>query len=398
MFESIQPAPPDPILGLSEAYKEDSHPLKINLGVGVYQNERGITPILECVKQAENILLKQESSKGYAPISGEPEYGRAVRKLIFGEHHDLVNNGRAVTCHAPGGTGALRVGADFLRKQFPNAPVWLSNPTWANHKGIFGIENTELKAYPYYDAESKALNFSGMMNALESVRPGDIVLMHVSCHNPTGQDPDPEQWEQIAALLKEKGALPFLDFAYQGFKESLEADREPVLYFTERDMDFLVATSFSKNLGLYGERVGGLTLVSASAQSASDAFSQLKRTVRTHYSNPPIHGGRIVQTVTASQELSALWLEELRDMRERIADMRKAFVEGMKERVPEPDFSFLLHQYGMFSFSGLTDDQVDFLRDDKSIYIVRGGRINVAGITPSNLDYLCNSVAEALEV
>lgn len=398
MFEQLQPAPPDPILGLTEAYKEDPNPDKINLGVGIFQNEEGNTPVLDCVKQAETRLLESETNKKYAPINGEPAYGRVVRKLLFGAGHKRVDDGTAVTCHAPGGTGALRIGADFIAENLPDAALWLSDPTWANHKGVFGSAGLTLKSYAYYDAERKGLDLEALLADLSEVPAGDVVVLHVACHNPTGQDPTPAQWEQIADVAVEKGWLPFFDFAYQGFGEGLEPDRAAVECFERKGLELLIASSFSKNFSLYGERVGALTLAAESAQTASTALSLFKRAIRVHYSNPPVHGGRIVTTVLEDEDLTARWIEELAVMRNRISEMRMDFAQAMREKTDAVDFGFLTGQYGMFSFSGLTAEQVDFLREEYSIYIVRSGRINVAGIRPGNLDYLTTAVTRALEM
>lgn len=396
MFETISPAPPDAILGLTEAFKKDDHPNKINLGVGVYQDATGVTPILASVRKAEERLVAEARSKSYLPISGSPEYGRQVRSLLLGDEHDLVDHGRAVTAHTPGGTGALRIGADFLRKFAPNAKVWVSSPTWANHKGIFTAAGFHIEEYAYYDAASHALDFEAMLKSLNRIPAGDVVLLHVCCHNPTGVDPNPTQWEQIAAVAGEKRWVPFLDFAYQGLGESIETDREPVLSLLNACEECLVASSFSKNFGLYQDRSGALTVVAGTKDAAAAVFSHIKSTIRVNYSNPPAHGGLIVNTVLGDVTLRDEWVGELAAMRERIKSMRMALVEGLQQRGVNRDFSFIASQHGMFSFSGLSDEQVTWLREKKSIYIVKGGRINVAGLTPSNIDYLCDAVSEAL--
>jgi aspartate aminotransferase/aromatic-amino-acid transaminase len=396
LFDHISPAPADAILGLTEAFKSDSNPAKINLGVGVYMDDQGKTPILSCVKQAEAILLEQEASKTYLSISGSADYASGVQDLLLGADHPLVTSGRIQTAHTPGGTGGLRLGGDFLRKFRPEATVWMSNPTWANHKGIFGAAGFPIQDYPYYDAEAKGLDFDGMMKALEQVPAGDCVLLHVCCHNPTGVDPSPEQWVRIADLAEKAGWFPFFDFAYQGFGESVEADREPLRLFAERNLEFVVAASFSKNFGLYSERTGSFSLVADSPEAAAAAFSHVKTTARVNYSNPPRHGGSIVEVILADPELRREWLGELEGMRNRIQDLRTQLVEGLRERGVNRDFSFISGQKGMFSFSGLTTDQVQTLRDQYSIYIVGSGRINVAGIRSDNLGPLCDAIAAVL--
>lgn len=396
MFEDITPAPPDAILGLTEAYQADPNPRKINLGVGVFMDENGHTPVLSSVKTAEAWLLEKETTKSYLPISGSPAYAAGIQDLLFGADHPLLREKRVQTAQTPGGTGGLRVGADFLRRLRPDATVWVSAPTWANHKAIFSAAGLQVKEYPWYDPATRGLAFAQTRSTLEAVPPGDIVLLHVCCHNPTGVDPDGQQWGELADLAASKGWLPFFDFAYQGFGTSLEADRAPLLLFAERGLEFVVSSSASKNFGLYNERTGAFTLVGTSASAASAAFSHVKTAIRANYSNPPRHGGAIVETILGSAELRAEWVAELSGMRTRIHSLRSALVAGMAARGVDRDFSFITRQNGMFSFSGLTDDQVRVLRDDHSIYIVGGGRINVAGITASALDPLCDAVASVL--
>lgn len=396
LFHSISPAPADAILGLTEAFKADSNPDKINLGVGVYMNDEGMTPILSSVKKAETRLLEQESTKGYLPIPGSGGYAKGVQGLLLGDDHPLVTSERVRSAHTPGGTGGLRVGGDFLKKFKPDATVWVSNPTWANHQGIFTAAGFPIREYPYYDANAKGLDFDGMMEALAKVPSGDIVLLHVCCHNPTGADPSPEQWTQIADLAEKAGWFPFFDFAYQGFGESVEADREPLRLFTDRGLEFVVAASFSKNFGLYSERTGNFSLVAESREAAEAAFSHVKTTIRVMYSNPPRHGGSIVEVILADAALRAEWRGELEVMRNRIQDLRTQLVDGLHRRGVDRDFSFIASQKGMFSFSGLTPEHVKVLRDRHSIYAVGSGRINVAGIRSDNLDPLCDAVAAVL--
>ena len=396
MWQHIKAAPADSILGLTDAFRKDPSENKVNLGVGVYKDEEGRTPILKCVKTAEKRLLEEERTKSYLPISGDPVYAAEVQKLLFGESGEVITSGRAVTAHAPGGTGALRVGGDLLKKFYPDARVWMSNPTWANHKGVFKTAGFELVEYDYYSPENKAVDFDAMVTSLESVPAGDIVLLHACCHNPSGVDLNAAQWKQVAAIGKEKGWIPFLDFAYQGFGESVEDDRCGIEEFAATGVDLFIASSFSKNFGLYNERTGALTVVSPTAQDAAVAMSHLKTTIRVIYSNPPAHGGLVVATILSNPELHTQWLGELAGMRDRIKAMRVALVEGLAARGVKGDFSYIARQRGMFSFSGLSDEIVDWLRTNKSIYVVGGGRINLAGLTKANIDYVCDAIAEAL--
>ena len=396
MFNTILPAPPDSILGLTDAWRKDPNPLKVNLGVGVFKDDSGNTPILASVKAAEALILQSATTKSYMPISGAPEYASCVQALIFGGEHEIIRDARARTAHTPGGTAALRTGADFLKKVLPGATVWMSAPTWANHKGVFGAAGFPTADYPYYDAASKGLDFARMQEALEQIPAGDIVLLHACCHNPTGVDLSVGQWQVVADIAARRGWLPFLDFAYQGYGDGLEQDRAGVLALAAVCPEFLVASSFSKNFGLYQDRTGALTLVAGTAAVAADAFSNVEIVIRVNYSNPPAHGGLIVSRILSDEALRGQWLAELTAMREHIAATRTKFVAALGSYGVPGDFSFITRQKGMFSFSGLSDGQVKFLRDSKSIYIVGGGRINVAGITSQNLEYLCASIGEAL--
>ncbi len=397
MWQNVVAAPADSILGLTDAFRADTNPHKVNLGVGVYKDEAGRTPILQCVKAAEKLLLEGESSKTYLPISGDPRFAALVQELLFGEGSEVIASGRAATAHAPGGTGALRVGGDLLKKFRPEARVWVSRPTWANHKGVFTTAGFPLGEYAYYDPASRGLDFAGMVADLEKVPAGDIVLLHACCHNPSGVDLLPQQWRQVAKIAADKGWMAFLDFAYQGFGEGVEEDRAGIVAFAEAGLDFFVASSFSKNFGLYNERTGAITVVSPSAAETVVAMSHLKSTIRVIYSNPQAHGGLVVTTVLADSGLRAQWLEELAAMRERIKAMRTLLVEGLAKRGVPGDFSFITSQRGMFSFSGLSDEVVQWLRREKSIYVVAGGRINLAGLTRGNIDYVCEAIAQALE-
>lgn len=397
MWKTIQPAPPDSILGLTEEFKKDQNPEKVNLGVGVYKDDAGNTPILRCVKAAEKELLDTEKSKSYLPISGDPAYAAAVQRLILGAESEVVSSARAATVHAPGGTGALRVGADLIHKFNPEAKVWVSSPTWANHNGIFGAAGFEIDRYAYYNTENKGLDFDKMFSDLEKIPAGDVVVLHTCCHNPSGVDLNPDQWKLVAALAGKKGWIPFLDFAYQGFGDGVNEDRFAVEQFAATGIDCYVASSFSKNFGLYNERTGAMTVVTPSAEEATVAMSHLKTVVRTNYSNPPAHGGLVASTILNTPELHTMWLEELAAMRNRIVDMRKALVGGLAQQGVEGDFSFIEKQRGMFSFSGWSDEVVSRLRANKSIYVVGGGRINLAGLTTKNIDYVCAAVAEAMK-
>ena len=396
MFENVAMAPPDAILGLTEAFNSDPRQDKINLGVGVYKDENGATPILGSVKQAEARLLDEETTKSYLPMPGAPEYAAAVQGLLLGRDHAVVAAHRAVTVHTPGGTGALRVAGDFIKQAFPTARIWVSDPTWANHKGVFGAAGLDIRTYPYYDQDRKCLAFEAMMGALEDVPATDVVLLHACCHNPTGMDPSIEQWQAIARAAKTKGFVPFVDFAYQGLGDGVDEDASGLRTLCGTCPELLVASSFSKNLGLYRERTGALTLVAGSEDAAQRCFSQLKICIRRNYSNPPAHGGAIATTVLNDPELRTLWEGEVKDMRDRINGMRRLFVETLEAKGVDQDFSFITRQRGMFSFSGLNKEQVDRLREEHAIYIVASGRINVAGMTPGNMDRLCEAVAGVL--
>ncbi len=395
MFEHISAAPPDSILGITDAFNRDTNPQKINLSVGVYQDATGRTPVLRCVKEAEARMLDSEKSKTYLGIDGLPSYREHVRKLVFGES---ISPERIAVVQTPGGTGGVRVAADFLAFAAPHAKLWYSNPTWANHVSIFAAAGVETSPYPYLNDAKTGLDLAGMLEVIESqARRGDAVLLHACCHNPTGIDPTSAQWEEIASLLAAKQLLPFIDFAYQGFGRGLMEDTEGLKIILRHCPEALVASSFSKNFGLYSERVGAVALATETGPQSAIGMSQLKRIVRTNYSNPPRHGGAVVATVLDDAELTELWHQELAEMRHRIAEMRAAFVQKMKQLAPQKDFSFLMDQLGMFSFSGLTPLQVDRLKTEHSLYIVGSGRINVAGMTPANLEPLCQAIATVLQ-
>jgi len=392
MFENLEAAPPDPILGLTAAFKEDANPDKLNLGVGVYCDGDGKTPVLASVLEAERRLLERGDSKTYLPIDGSPEYGEAVRQLVFGSG----NNARRVTVQGPGGTGALRVAGDFLHQLYPGARLWLSAPTWANHPKVFAAAGLETAEYPYFEAATNGLDFDRMLAGLEAVPAGDVVLLHGCCHNPTGVDPSADQWRRLAEVLAERRIIPLVDFAYQGLGDGLDADAAGLRVLCDLVPECLVASSFSKNFGLYKERVGALTVQAASAAAAAAVLSHLKVCIRTNFSNPPAHGSAIVTTVLQDGQLRQQWEAEVAAMRERINGMRRTFVARLAERGVARDFSFIERQRGMFSFSGLSADQVARLRQEYSIYIVGSGRINVAGITDRSVDRLCDAIAAVL--
>ena len=393
MFESLQMAPPDAILGLNELFHKDPNPDKINLSVGVYRDESGITPILECVKQAEARLLTEESSKSYLGMDGLAEFGQLVKELIFGAE---PADQRAVTLQTPGGTGALRVAADFLRHRVGAERIWVSSPTWANHPSIFKAAGLEVESYGYLASDSLELDFNALTDSLTQIPTGDVVCLHACCHNPTGVDPSGEQWEEIARICKQNKILPLVDFAYQGFGDGLVEDTTAINCFMQKGTEMLICSSFSKNFGLYCERIGALTIVADGAEAAQAALSHAKLAVRTNYSNPPKHGGAIVAMVLGDEQLLASWQHDVAAMRQRIHEMRSAFVSSMNDRNSSRDFSFIEKQRGMFSYSGLTSLQVDRLREEFSVYAVGSGRINVAGMTPGNMDRLCDAIAAVL--
>ncbi len=396
MFKNIKTAPADPILGLTETFKADPNPDKINLSVGVYKDANGQTPVLESVKEAERRVLEQEDSKGYLPMTGEPAYCARVQELMFGEDHEIIADKRAVTAQCPGGTGALRIVGDYLHVLHPGASLWLSDPTWANHGTIFDAAGINCEKYSYRDPKTNGLDIDAMYESIKKIPRGDAILLHGCCHNPTGIDPTPEQWAKIGELLARQGVLPLVDFAYQGLADGIEEDRAGLLELTKKVKQMIVCSSFSKNFGLYRERTGALTVVADDAQQAARVMSQIKLRIRYNYSNPPSHGGQIVAIVLGDKELKARWIEEVADIRNRINEMRHLFVKTLKEKGVTQDFSSITEQRGMFSFSGLTKDQVNRLRDEYSIYIVGSGRINVAGMTPSNMDRLCEAIKSVL--
>ncbi len=394
MFEIVAAAPPDPILGLGDAFQKDPRPNKINLTIGVYRDDAGRTPILKSVKQAEAKLLSDEATKGYLGIDGLAEFNRLAGELTMG---GLVPANRIAAAQTPGGTGALKVAADFIYKSFPQARVWCSNPTWPNHFSVFEVAGLETKVYPYLAADKRGLDFNSLIETLEKeARAGDVICLHACCHNPSGIDPTPQQWSDISELTAQRGVLPLIDFAYHGFGDGLEEDRVGIKAIAAQHEEFLVCGSYSKNFGLYSERVGALLAICPHAETSAKVSSSIKQSIRANYSNPPRHGGAIVATILGDAELKSLWVSELTEMRERIHAVRQQFVDGMRSVGCKTDYSFLLAQRGMFSFSGLTPLQVDWLQKEKAIYMVGSGRINVAGITSTNLEPLCTAINEAL--
>ncbi len=398
LFEQVTAAPPDPILGLTEAFRNDPNPDKINLTVGVYQDATGTAPVLDCVREAEKRLAAANGSKSYLPINGHPDYIGHTQKLVFGEGDERIQTGCIASAHTPGGTGGLRLAGDFVRQCLGQRTIWVSNPTWANHQGIFSRADLDIAVYPYYNVDSHDLNVEGMITVLEDIPENDVVLFHACCHNPTGVDPSEEIWKTIAKVCKERRLLPIIDFAYQGFATGWIDDAVAIRAFSEYGMEFLVCSSFSKNFGLYQDRVGTLHVVAKNPGESKRILSQLKVLVRTNYSNPPAHGSAIVSTVLNDRDLTQQWEEELKAMRTRINSVREQFVDGLSKAGAPGDFSFIKEQMGMFSFSGLTPGQVQYLRDQYSIYIVKSGRINVAGVNDRNIDRLCSAIADSLKM
>lgn len=391
MFENLTAAPADPILGLADLYNKDERTNKINLSVGIYKDETTKTPILESVRKAGHLLLNDETTKSYFPIDGLKSFNIATQTLLFGSENE-----RARTAQAPGGTGALRIMADFLARKTKIKRVWVSNPTWPNHRSVFQMAGLEVREYHYYSAQTYTLDFDAMMSSLNQVTAGEAVLFHGCCHNPTGIDPTPEQWQAISNLALKNGWLPLFDLAYQGFGQGIEEDVYGLRLFANNHPELLIASSYSKNFGLYNERVGAFTLIAANAEIADRAFSQVKTIIRANYSNPPAHGAKIVSYILNNKELKEEWIDELTSMRQRIHRMRQLFVKTLQDKGANQDFSFIAKQNGMFSFSGLNEEQVLKLRNDYGIYIVNSGRINVAGMTLDNMSRLCESIVEVL--
>jgi aromatic-amino-acid transaminase len=397
VLAGVEMAPRDPILGITETFNADPNPKKVNLGVGVYYDDNGKVPLLECVRRAERQMVDSAPPRSYLPIDGLPEYDRAVQALVFGAESAARKENRIITVQALGGTGALKIGADFLRRTAPQAHVWISQPSWENHRALFENAGFTVQTYPYYDEATRGVKFAGMLDALQSMPAGNIVVLHACCHNPTGVDLTSEQWGEVVSVVGARGLIPFLDIAYQGFGDGVEADAEPVRRFAAAGSPLFVSNSFSKSFSLYGERVGALSVLAQNSDEAARVLSQLKRFVRTNYSNPPTHGGKIVASVLTTPELRTLWDEELRQMRDRIRTMRRMLCEKVQSRVANRDLSFIVRQRGMFSYSGLSKQAVHRLRDQFSVYAVDSGRICVAALNSHNIDYAAEAIAQVMQ-
>lgn len=396
MFDSLKALPADPILGLGAKFKKDTNPKKIDLGVGVYKDEAGNTPVLRCVKKAEQHRLTTEISKAYISPGGSPLFNTEMAKLIFGADHNVLNEDRARVISTPGGTGALRVAGEFIKSCKAGATIWISNPTWANHIGVFTAAGLNVKTYPYYDYDNKTLDFAGMLNAFKNVGSDDVVLLHACCHNPSGMDLNKEQWQQVADVAKTVGFTPLLDMAYQGFGTDLDEDAYGLRLMANSVEEMIICSSCSKNFGLYRERIGACTIIGKSSTAVDLAHSVLLYNARVIYSMPPAHGAAIVETILTSEELREEWYGELKDMRDRISDNRNLIVEKLVENGVTQDFSHISRQSGMFSFLGLTPEQVQQLQDDYSIYLIGSSRMSIAGYSKDNVDYLAQSIAKVL--
>jgi aromatic-amino-acid transaminase len=396
LFSAVEMAPRDPILGLNEQFAADTNPNKVNLGVGVYYDDTGKLPLLKCVQAAEAQIMGTPKARGYLPIDGIAAYDGAVKGLVFGSESDVVTSDRVATIQAIGGTGGLKVGADFLRRMGASKQLLISDPSWENHRALFTAAGFDVDTYPYYDAANRGINFDGMLARLKSAEPGTIVVLHACCHNPTGYDIDPAQWDQVVATVKARNLTAFLDMAYQGFGFGIQEDGAVIQKFVDAGLSFLVSTSFSKSFSLYGERVGALSVLCESKDEAAKVLSQLKIAIRTNYSNPPIHGGSVVATVLGTPELRAQWEQELAEMRDRIKTMRQTLVDGLKAAGVQADMSFITKQIGMFSYSGLNKDQMVRLRNEFGVYGTDTGRMCVAAMNSQNINYICKAIASVL--
>ena len=394
LFATVELAPRDPILGLNEQFAADPNPAKVNLGVGVYYDDDGKLPLLKCVQEAERLMMEAPKARGYLPIDGIAAYDKAVQGLVFGTDSAAVKAGRIATVQALGGTGGLKLGADFLKRLEPNAKVLISDPSWENHRALFESAGFPVETYPYYDAQAKGVNFAAMLAALNAAPAGTIVVLHACCHNPTGYDISPEQWKQVVAAVKARQLVAFLDMAYQGFGEGIAEDGAVIGQFMDAGLDFFVSTSFSKSFSLYGERVGALSVVCESREEADRVLSQLKRVIRTNYSNPPIHGAQVVATVLTTPALRKMWEEELAGMRVRIKQMREALQSKLAAAGVKQDVSFITRQKGMFSYSGLGKAQMQRLRNEFGVYGVDSGRICVAALNSRNIDAVVSAIAK----
>ena len=396
LFTAVEMAPRDPILGLNEQFAADSNPNKVNLGVGVYFDDNGKLPLLQCVQAAEKAMMEKPTPRGYLPIDGIAAYDNGVKALVFGAESDVVKSGRVATVQAIGGTGGLKIGADFLKKLNPNAKVLISNPSWENHKAIFTNAGFEVGTYAYYDAATRSIDFASMLADLNAAAAGTVVVLHACCHNPTGYDITATQWDQVIEVVKAKNLVAFLDMAYQGFGHGIAEDGAVIGKFVAAGLNIFVSTSFSKSFSLYGERVGALSVVATDKEEAARVLSQLKIVIRTNYSNPPTHGGAVVAAVLNNAELHALWEKELGEMRVRIKAMRQKLVDGLKAAGVQQDMSFITTQIGMFSYSGLSKDQMVRLRSEFGVYGTDTGRMCVAALNSKNIDYVCKAIAAVI--
>ena len=396
LFSAVEMAPRDPIRGLNEQFGADTNPAKVNLGVGVYYDDNGKLPLLKCVVEAERQMLEAPKARGYLPIDGIAAYDKAVQGLVFGADSEVVTGGRVATVQAIGGTGGLKIGADFLKKVNPNATVLISDPSWENHRALFSTAGFPVGTYPYYDAENRGINFAGMLAAIDAAPAGTVILLHACCHNPTGYDITGEQWDQVIASIKARNLVAFLDMAYQGFGDGIAEDGAVIGKFVAAGLDFFVSTSFSKSFSLYGERVGALSVVCASKEEATRVLSQLKIAIRTNYSNPPTHGAQIVATVLTTPALRTMWEDELAAMRVRIKEMRTLLVEKLTAAGVQGDLSYIVRQKGMFSYSGLNKDQMVRLRSEFGVYGVDSGRICVAALNTKNIGYVADAIVKVM--
>jgi aromatic-amino-acid transaminase len=396
MFSTVEMAPKDPIFGLIEQFNQDSNPNKVNLAIGVYCDDNGKLPLLKCVQEAEKRIAAAPKARGYLPMDGMAAYDSAVKALVFGADSAIVKEGRVGTAQSIGGTGGLKIGADFLKKYYPASKLLISDPSWENHRALFTSAGFTVDSYPYYDATKRGINFDGMLAALNAAAPKTIVLLHACCHNPTGYDLTPAQWDQVIAVIKAKDLVSFLDMAYQGFGFGIAEDGAVIAKFVAAGLDFFVSTSFSKSFSLYGERVGALSVACASKEECDRVMSQIKLVIRTNYSNPPTHGATVCATALNTPELRTMWEEELAEMRVRIKAMRSAFVEKLKSAGVKADMSFITQQVGMFSYSGLSKDQMVRLRTEFGVYGTDTGRMCVAALNSKNIDYVCASIAKVM--
>jgi len=396
LFTAVEMAPRDPILGLNDQFAADTNPSKVNLGVGVYFDDNGKLPLLQCVQAAEKAMMDKPTPRGYLPIDGIAAYDNGVKALVFGADSDVVTSGRVATVQAIGGTGGLKIGADFLKKLNPNAKVMISNPSWENHRAIFQNAGFEVENYAYYDAATRSIDFAGMLADLNAAPAGTVVVLHACCHNPTGYDITAAQWDQVIEVVKAKNLVAFLDMAYQGFGHGIAEDGAVIGKFVAAGLNIFVSTSFSKSFSLYGERVGALSVVANDKEEAARVLSQLKIVIRTNYSNPPTHGGAVVAAVLNNPELRAQWETELGEMRVRIKAMRQKLVDGLKAAGVTQDMSFITTQIGMFSYSGLSKEQMIRLRSEFGVYGTDTGRMCVAALNSKNIEHVCKSIAAVI--